>query len=195
MEIVNLSALILLCIFWLTFMGRTVMLMASGVRVFVLAEGKTLAERLLEIILMPALLLWSLQIGFTSFGSPLIPAPLFWDVLMLQVAGLILCAAGLVIFIFALISFGNAWRVGIDDENSNRLVRDGIFAISRNPIFLFMDIYFAGMFLVLPNWFFLAFFIFSAVGIHRQILNEEKFLRGKFGAAYDDYTKKVRRYL
>jgi hypothetical protein len=43
------------------FMGRTVMLMLRGVRVFVLAKGKSLPERLLEIILMPALVLWSLQ--------------------------------------------------------------------------------------------------------------------------------------
>jgi protein-S-isoprenylcysteine O-methyltransferase Ste14 len=58
-----------------------------------------------------------------------------------------------------------------------------------------MDLYFAGTFLIFPNWFFLMFFVFTAVGIHIQILNEEKFLRGKFGAEYDGYTRNTRRYL
>jgi protein-S-isoprenylcysteine O-methyltransferase Ste14 len=74
-------------------------------------------------------------------------------------------------------------------------VTGGIFAVTRNPIFLFMDIFFTGFFLIFPNWFFLVFFIFSAAGIHRQILNEEKFLKSKFGMDYDDYMRKVRRYL
>ena len=191
----QMAAFILLCIFWFLFMGRTAMLMLRGTRVFVLAKGKSLPERLLEIILMPALLLWSLQIVFTVFRIPLLPAPMFWDFPSLGVTGVTLCAAGLVVFVVALVSFGNAWRVGIDEECSDRLVTDGIFAISRNPIFLFMDLYFIGTFLVFPNWFFLAFFTLSAAGIHRQILNEEKFLGIKFGGAYAEYKRKVRRYI
>ena len=188
-------AFIMLCAFWFLFMGRTVMLMLKGVRVFVLAKGKSLPERILEIILMPALVLWSLQIAFTVFGAPLLPAPLFWDMPIIGIIGVAQCGAGLLIFVCALISFGSSWRVGIDEEHSDRLVTGGIFAISRNPIFLFMDLYFAGTFLIFPNWFFLAFFILSAAGIHKQILNEEKFLRAKFGGAYDEYTRKTRRYL
>jgi protein-S-isoprenylcysteine O-methyltransferase Ste14 len=189
------TALILLFVFWFMFMGRTVMLMRHGVRVFVLAKGKTLPERLLEMILMPALIVWSLQIAFTAFGIPFIPAPLLWDIPLLQIIGVVLCIAGLLIFAFALLSFGSAWRVGIDEDHSDRLVTGGIFGISRNPIFLFMDLYFAGTWLILPNWFFLLFFIISAASLHRQILNEEKFLLRKFGKSYDDYTKKVRRYI
>ena len=191
----QIAAFILLCIFWFLFMGRTIILMLRGVQVFVLAKGKSLPERLLEIILMPALILWSLQVGFTVFGVPLIPAPLFWEILAVQIIGVVLCAVGLVIFVFALISFGSSWRVGIDEEHSNEPVSGGIFAVTRNPIFLFMDLYFAGTFLIFPNWFFLLFFFFSAAGIHRQILNEEKFLRAKFGGAYEEYTRKTRRYL
>ena len=191
----QLMAFILLCIFWLLFMGRTVMLMLRGVRVLVLAKGKSLPERLIEIVLMPALILWSLQIGFTVFGVPLIPAPAFWEMPAIQLAGIILCALGLVMFVFALISFGSSWRVGIDEERSGKLVTGGIFAVTRNPIYLFMDLYIAGTFLIFPNWFFLAFLVLSAAGIHRQILNEEKFLRRKYGEAYVAYTRKVPRYL
>jgi protein-S-isoprenylcysteine O-methyltransferase Ste14 len=144
---------------------------------------------------MPALLLWSLQVALTAFGSSLLPAPLFWNSPLMQVVGLILCVAGLIVFVLALISFGDAWRIGVDEVHSDRLVTRGIFAVSRNPIFVFMNLYFAGTFLMFPNWFFLLFFILMALGIHRQILNEEKYLLSKFGVEYEKYMNKVRRYL
>jgi protein-S-isoprenylcysteine O-methyltransferase Ste14 len=33
------------------------------------------------------------------------------------------------------------------------------------------------------------------INFHKQILKEEKFLRGHYGAAYEEYKKNVRRYL
>ena len=53
----RITAFVLLCIFLILFMGRTVKFMFRGIRVFVLAKGKSLPERLLEMILMPALVL------------------------------------------------------------------------------------------------------------------------------------------
>jgi protein-S-isoprenylcysteine O-methyltransferase Ste14 len=55
------------------------------------------------------------------------------------------CYIGLIIFLLALISFGKSRRVGIDKEKSNELITKGIFKYSRNPIFIFMDIYFVGI--------------------------------------------------
>jgi protein-S-isoprenylcysteine O-methyltransferase Ste14 len=34
-----------------------------------------------------------------------------------------------------------------------------------------------------------------ALAIHRQIMREEKFLASHYGAEYDEYRKKARRYL
>ncbi|MDR1531337.1 MAG: isoprenylcysteine carboxylmethyltransferase family protein [Clostridiales bacterium] len=186
--------IIMLCAFWLLFLGRAAMLTARGVRVFVLAKGNTVSEKLLEIILVPALPLWTAQTASAALGRPLIPAPPFWNAAAPGWVGLALCAAGLTLFAAALVSFGSAWRVGID-ESGGRLVTSGAFAISRNPIFLFMDVYFFGTFLVYPNLFFMLFFISAVFVIHRQILNEEKSLLARFGPAYEEYRRKVRRYL
>ena len=192
---INLSILLLTALFWLLFMGRTVILMWQGVKVFVIAKGKRLREKLIELALVPLLILWSVQIVFTSLGKPLFGLPLLWDISAVQWIGLTLCAVGIVIFIAALISFGTAWRVGIDDKNSNRLVTTGMFKYSRNPIFLFMNMYFFGVFLVYPTLFFLLFSIGFSVGIHIQILNEERFLQSKFGTEYTEYRKRTRRYI
>ncbi|MDR1571972.1 MAG: isoprenylcysteine carboxylmethyltransferase family protein [Clostridiales Family XIII bacterium] len=193
--VADIMAFSMLCLFWLMFLGRTAMLKARGIRVFVLGKGKSPAGRALEIVLMPALALWTAQAAAAAFGGSLIPAPLFWDAAPARWTGVALCAAGLALFAAALVSFGGAWRVGIDDAGGGGLVVSGVFSLSRNPIFLFMDIYFFGTFLIYPNWFFLAFFVCAALGVHGQTLNEERFLRSRFGAEYEAYCRRVRRYL
>jgi hypothetical protein len=80
--------LVLLCLFWLLFLGRAAMLMSQGIKVFTLVRGKKLIPRLLEGILIPALVFWTAQAAAT-------------------------------------VSFGTAWRVGIDEQNSRRLVTTG----------------------------------------------------------------------
>jgi protein-S-isoprenylcysteine O-methyltransferase Ste14 len=185
---------VLLCVFWALFLGRTVLLTRRGVRVFVLAKGKPFAEKALEIALIPLLILWTLEAVTMAFGKPFIGQVMFWDSAVCEWAGIVLCAVGLAIFVAALISFGDAWRVGIDEECADRLITTGIFARSRNPIFLFMHLFFFGTFLVVPCMFFLIFFVCEFIGIHKQILNEERFLYRHFGVAYKNYCNKVRRY-
>ena len=182
-------------LFWLLFLGRTAMLMRRGVRVFVLAKGKSVGTKMLELALVPLLVIWTARILLLPLGLEPLNLTALWTISALRWAGLGLCLAGLVIFACALVSFGSSWRVGIDEEKSNELVTGGIFQFTRNPIFLFMDMFFAGIFLVYPDWLFLAFFLGFALGIHRQILNEEKFLRTRFGADYARYCEKTRRYI
>ena len=193
MNTINLLSLILTALFWVMFMGRTVMLMLRGIRVFTMAKNGKALEKILELCTVPFMLLWTAAVALSVFEKS--PLPALFVLPVLQWVGLGLCIAGLAIFLAALISFGNSWRVGIDPENSNRLVTSGAFSFSRNPIFLFMNIFFIGMFLIHPNLFFLGFALCFAIGIHRQILNEEKFLRAKFGREYLDYCNKVRRYI
>src|SRR6185295_349576 len=76
--------------------------------------------------------------------------------------GAVLVCAGLLIFGIALISFGDSWRIGIDRKTPAALVTGGIFAISRNPIFVFLDFYLAGTFLINGT---LIFLISAVLGI------------------------------
>jgi protein-S-isoprenylcysteine O-methyltransferase Ste14 len=114
---------------------------------------------------------------------------------LLKWIGIALCYAGLVIFLWALISFGKAWRIGIDEAHSGELITTGIFAVSRNPIFLFMDMYFTGILLIYPNVLFTVATLCAITGIHFQILREEKFLLNRFKDRYTGYKRKTGRYL
>jgi len=89
----------------------------------------------------------------------------------------------------------NSWRIGIDTENSTKLVTKGFFSISRNPIFLGVMIANVGLFLVLPNAFTLLILSLSITSINTQIRLEEEFLTKVFGEEYKTYCRKVRRWL
>jgi protein-S-isoprenylcysteine O-methyltransferase Ste14 len=75
------------------------------------------------------------------------------------------------------------------------LITTGIFSLSRNPIFLSMNLYFLGTFLIYSNLFFLLSFVCMAFGFHYQIRHEEIFLFQEYGNSYSRYMTQVRRYI
>ena len=198
MNIIDVSVIISLIIFYVLFVGRTVLLYKNGVKVWVVGTStKRILEIILENILFPVLILWSVFIIITALhiNMPVIISNILIKIMWLKYIGIMFCYISLIIFLSALISFGKAWRIGIDENNSNELITSGIFKYSRNPIFLFMDMYFAGIMLIYPNIVFIIIAVCTIIGIHLQILREEKFLLNKFGEKYMEYKKKTRRYI
>ncbi|MDR1783755.1 MAG: isoprenylcysteine carboxylmethyltransferase family protein [Dysgonamonadaceae bacterium] len=195
MTISSILVLTSLALFNVLFIGRTVMLYRQGVKVWTIGtSGGNILERLLENVLTPFLLLWNALIIMAVFHAPFL-SDLVLDVTWLKYAGIALCYCGLAIFLWALVSFGKSWRIGIDEKTSNELITTGAFRYSRNPIFLFMDMYFAGVMLAFPNVIIIILTVCSIVGIHFQILREEKFLFRKFGSKYNEYQRQTRRYI
>lgn len=90
---------------------------------------------------------------------------------------------------------GENWRIGIDEKNKSELVTHGLFAVSRNPVFLGMIFSIFSIFLIMPNilTFFVAFTGYIVIQI--QIRLEEEFLLKEFGDQYLMYKKKTRRLI
>jgi protein-S-isoprenylcysteine O-methyltransferase Ste14 len=198
MNIIDVFVIISLIIFYVLFIGRTILLYNKGIKVYVIGKStKGYFEKILENILFPVLLLWSIYIIITALhiNVPAIISRYLINVVWIKYIGIMFCCIGLIIFLSALISFGNAWRIGIDENNSNELKTNGIFKYSRNPIFLFMDLYFIGIMLIYPNIVFTIVAICTVIGLHLQIVREEKFLQNKFGERYREYKKETRRYI
>ena len=198
MEMINLLVLISHFLFYVLFIGRTIILYRRGIKVWVVGtSSKKVFEKILENILMPVLILWSIFVVLTALNvaMPDIISKIIINIFWLKYVGMLFCYIGLIIFLTALISFGKSWRIGIDEKNSNDLITTGIFKYSRNPIFLFMDLYFMGIMLIYPNIVFIVVTICVIIGIHLQIIREEKFLLSKFGGEYIKYKKQTRRYL
>jgi protein-S-isoprenylcysteine O-methyltransferase Ste14 len=108
--------------------------------------------------------------------------------------GMVLCFAGLLLLLCSLVSLGRSFRVGIDTQRPNRLVTTGVFAFSRNPIYVAFGSILIGQFLIFPNWIMLVYIAAGVWLFHRQVLREEAFLKSHYGAEYAAYCKEVRRY-
>lgn len=109
--------------------------------------------------------------------------------------GLVLIHVSFIWVVIAQFQMSINWRIGIDEKNSTLLVTNGVFKISRNPIFLGMIVSMLGMFLIIPNaiTFFLTLTIYFI--IHIQIRLEEAYLAEAHGEAYLRYKKKTRRLI
>jgi protein-S-isoprenylcysteine O-methyltransferase Ste14 len=110
-------------------------------------------------------------------------------------AGWVLLTASLAWIAVAQAQMGRSWRIGIDAGGRPPLVRAGLFARSRNPIFLGMRASMIGLFLVLPNAATLSLVLVAEALIGVQVRLEEAHLAGAFGADYDSYRRAVPRWL
>jgi len=171
----------------------------KGIKVWVIGTStKKISEIILEKILLPLALLISFIFTIITALHIKLPAIItnyLINIKLIRYIGIMFCYIGLLIFLLALISFGKSWRIGIDENNSNELITTGMFKYSRNPIFLFMDLYFTGIMLIYPNIVFMLLAVSTIIGIHLQILREEKFLLNKFREKYIKYKNETRRYI
>ena len=172
--------------------GRAAMLRRKGIKAIVFgATDKT------DYMLMPFVAAIVYAVCSNAFGLPIWTplAALFWKAEAPGAFGIAFCSIAIIGICAALVSFGNSFRVGIDDQKPDKLVTTGLFAFSRNPIYLCFDMFFFGLLLIHRNIIITAAAVGFALLIHRQILREERFLASHYGLEYDEYRKKVGRYL
>ncbi|KAB7726452.1 DUF1295 domain-containing protein [Rudanella paleaurantiibacter] len=109
--------------------------------------------------------------------------------------GVGLVALSLLWIMLAQHQMNQSWRIGIDEAHPTTLVTTGIFAYSRNPIFLGMLVGIGGLFLVLPNAVTLCLLGVGYVVMQLQVRLEEEFLERQHGEAYRAYRTQTRRWL
>lgn len=172
---------------------------ARGINPLMPVSGKQWYESALQAVFFPMVLIWGVAILFYAFGAspPLMPdfaGAIWFSCPFFKGLGTLMILLGFGMLVWALLSFGESWRIGIDRSAPGSLVTNGAFSFSRNPIFLFLDLYVWGVFLVYTNLFFFLFALGLTLGTHRQILHEEEFLAEQYGWEYEEYNKRVRRY-
>lgn len=112
-----------------------------------------------------------------------------------RLAGWGLLIASLLWTVVAQSQMGRSWRIGIDHEHGTPLVTSGLFAWSRNPIFLGMRLSMLGLLLLRPNALTAAMIVAADVLMQMQVRLEEAFLLQRHGARYRDYMRKTRRWI
>jgi protein-S-isoprenylcysteine O-methyltransferase Ste14 len=123
-------------------------------------------------------------------------APIQWlEHRWLRSAGVVMLLLSLVWIGVAQSQMGEAWRIGIDTDHRTPLIQNGLFGISRNPIFFGMMVTLLGLFLTLPNALTLLTFVLGVVLMGIQVRLEEEYLTQVHPKAYPEYRQRVRRWL
>ncbi len=169
----------------------------SGQRVWVLPSNDTAqgyVGRAFKVVMLALLVVvvWQAMdpAGFPSLGtmagsaSATLPG-VGWVLLIVSLAGVLLAQAHM----------GLSWRIGIDDAQGTALVTSGLFAHSRNPVFLFMRLGLLGFWLALPHAATLGVLIAGELLMQVQVRLEEQYLLKRHGADYASYAARVRRWL
>jgi protein-S-isoprenylcysteine O-methyltransferase Ste14 len=79
---------------------------------------------------------------------------------------------------------------------THSLQTNGIYSITRNPMYLGLAIVYLGISCLIGNWWNIILFPFLLLIIQQYMINrEEKYLERRFGQVYLDYKSKVRRWL
>jgi protein-S-isoprenylcysteine O-methyltransferase Ste14 len=125
--------------------------------------------------------------------------PLPWPAIT-QVAhlplGFLLVAVGLALGVVAVLQMYRKGTSPIPEHPTTAIVSDGIFAYTRNPIYLGFTLITVGMSLISNQiWLVVTLIPVLVVMHYGVILREEKYLSAKFGAPYTDYLTRVRRWL
>ena len=102
-------------------------------------------------------------------------------------AGLMIYGLGILLCIVSVSNFSKPAENGIN--------LNGIYLVSRNPMYVAYFIYFLGCVLLTQSFILLAILLVFQISAHWIILSEERWCVKKFGEEYINYMNKVRRYI
>lgn len=183
-------AIIILLLFYGCYFSKMLGQRKKGIQTDQMGKGKQGFVKWIEIIMkiatfaVPMVELVSILLGTSQFST--------W----VRMVGAVIAALGVTAFMCAVITMRDSWRAGVSKTEHTELVTSGIYQISRNPAFLGFDLVYIGILLLFFNWILFVISAFAALMFHLQIVNvEEEFLNEAFGDTYQNYAKKVNRYL
>jgi protein-S-isoprenylcysteine O-methyltransferase Ste14 len=148
-----------------------------------------------EFLIIPFVALYFYTVLAINLGWPHWVTPAIFNSETLGWVGIAAGITGLIVLATSIVAFGDSFRIGIDEGTKDSLVTSGIFAVTRNPIYVAFALVLLCQLLVFQTWFFLIYLIAATLLFHRQVLLEEKFLEQRYGKQFDAYRKKVRRYI
>jgi len=159
----------------------------TGINPYKFSNGDTVYNfvgKLFRLTLVTSVLIVFVFTFSDKLYEMLVPKP-WMDLPALASIGLALLVIALIWMLVAQIQMGDSWRIGIDEQTISPLVQNGLFSISRNPIFL-------GMLVMLAT---LVVTILGIVLIHIQVRLEESSLLENYGESYRAYQMRVRRWI
>jgi protein-S-isoprenylcysteine O-methyltransferase Ste14 len=120
----------------------------------------------------------------------------FFQTPIASVLGTILILAGFFFAVPALRRFFKTKNTLITVKPATSLQTEGIYSLSRNPMYLGLILVYSGLAFIFGNWWtFLLLPVLFALVTFLIIRPEEKYLSRAFGDSYSAYRKSTRRWL
>jgi protein-S-isoprenylcysteine O-methyltransferase Ste14 len=143
----------------------------------------------LAVVIIASLIMWGIE-----QITPSIDIAWSWRITL----GILVFGISILFLSLSILSFKKARTTltPLAPERANSLVQSGVFAISRNPIYLALLIFLLSFAIVLANAYSLSgLLVFYIYLTQFQIKPEERVLKKLFGAEYEEYLTRVRRWL
>ena len=138
------------------------------------------------------LLAWLLETQVLSL--PIMERP--YPVPLLVTIGYVLVAAGLGVTAWGMVTFARARTAIIPHRAASRLVDTGPYRFTRNPMYTGMTLAYLGGCLLLDSWWAAVLLPVALVLLYRLVVQrEERYLAAEFGGAYEDYRRRVKRWI
>ena len=119
--------------------------------------------------------------------------PLLYFVKLIGILGLI---GSIIIFIAGFNIFKSYDENPVPTSSTNKIIKTGIFAYTRNPIYLSFVIFHLSMFLVFENVMYFLSSVAISIWLHNYVIKEEeKFLLAQFQDEYERYMNTVKRWI
>lgn len=108
-------------------------------------------------------------------------------IVLLSLIGLGIYLTGMILYVISIVHFAK--------PNQNGLNVNGLYKISRNPMYVAFFLYFLGCGMLTGSWLLLFILVVFQVSVHYLILSEERWCMNEFGEEYKNYMGRVRRYI
>ena len=135
-----------------------------------------------------------LLIGSYILGEFFFPKyPLLY---VLNLLGILIIILMSIIFFSSINAFNAHEEKLLPQTETNKIIKTGIYAYSRNPIYLCFVLFHFGMFLTFEN----TMYFLCSIGLFFWLNNfviyeEEKYLKNKFGDEFERYCGAVKRWI
>ncbi len=185
----QIAGIAILLLFYGCYLIKMMSQWKKGIKTDQIGKGKTGPVKTIELTMKAA--------TYTVLATEIISIALniSYGETAVRIAGTLIAATGVAIFIISVWTMQDSWRAGVAKAEKTRLITGGIYQMSRNPAFLGFDLVYIGIAMMFFHWILLVTSLFAIVMLHLQIVKvEEIFLMEAFGEEYRRYRQKVCRY-
>ena len=100
----------------------------------------------------------------------------------------------IVLLIWIQLVLGRQFSPQLQFRQRHQLITNGPFSRVRHPLYTALDSFGLSLALLSANWFFVAFFVISLVGLWQRVPKEEQMMLDLFGEDYIVYMQRTGRF-